>query len=821
MASARRMKARDQGARTRRAAPRRRAGNSRLALAGLLVLALGSFVVGVKGGRQLARLDRMVTQRFNGQRFRVASRVLSAPTILYPGLDWKNLDLEGTLTRLGYQPETSHGPLLEGRYVFGKNKLRVHLRSLEHPTRPEPDRDVEITFEGTEIAEIRDVASGRELGAVLLEPELVGSYFGPDREQRELVRLGEVPRHLIDAILSAEDQRFDEHHGIDPVRIVGAFLANVRHGAVKQGGSTVTEQLAKNFFLTPERTLSRRIRTALLSMVMEARYSKDEILECYLNEIYLGQRGAAEVHGVGEASRLYFGKPVRELSVSEAALIAAVIPGPNGISPYKNPERALARRNLVLDLMHEQERIDDATWTSARAEPLQLSAVTPESSDARYFLDALRRQLPEVYDNEGLTSEGLKIYSTLDLRLQRIGATALREGLAGLEKRFPKLKAESQDKQIQGCLIALRPQTGEVLALVGGRGYAVSQFDRCVQAKRQMGSTFKPFVYIAGLEPQDGHPVITLASTLEDEPLSIPTPSGPWTPINYDHEFHGVVSVRDALEHSRNVPTARLAQEVGIERIADVAQRLGIESALPLVPSLALGVADVAPIEVARAYATIANGGIRPEIRTFEDVVDPQGHTLARRDIEFQPVLDPGTAYLATSLMEGVVERGTAASVRTSGLLGPIAGKTGTTDSGRDAWFVGFTPELLVVVWVGFDEPRNTPLTGASGALPIWIRFMKEATSGQIRGAFLPPPEVISLDIDPTSGAIALAGCPQRRTEFFLLGTLPARECPEGGMFERATQPPEPEPSPKSPTHEPATRRDHGGGFVGWLRRVF
>ncbi|HYB13616.1 MAG TPA: penicillin-binding transpeptidase domain-containing protein, partial [Myxococcota bacterium] len=264
-----------------------------------------------------------------------------------------------------------------------------------------------------------------------------------------------------------------------------------------------------------------------------------------------------------------------------------------------------------------------------------------------------------------------------------------------------------------------------------------------------------------------------------------------------------------------------LAQEVGIERIADVAQRLGIESALPLVPSLALGVADVAPIEVARAYATIANGGIRPEIRTFEDVVDPQGHTLARRDIEFQPVLDPGTAYLATSLMEGVVERGTAASVRTSGLLGPIAGKTGTTDSGRDAWFVGFTPELLVVVWVGFDEPRNTPLTGASGALPIWIRFMKEATSGQIRGAFLPPPEVISLDIDPTSGAIALAGCPQRRTEFFLLGTLPARECPEGGMFERATQPPEPEPSPKSPTHEPATRRDHGGGFVGWLRRVF
>jgi penicillin-binding protein 1B len=774
--------------------------------------------VGVRIGEKLARLDRRVTQRFNGQLFRVASRVLSAPTILYPGLDWKNVDLPGALTRLGYQAETAPGKLLPGRYVLGKDKLDVHLRALEHPTRPEPDRDVELSFEGSEIAEIRDVASGRELGAVLLEPEPVGAYYGPDREQRELVRLGEVPRHLIDAILSAEDQRFDEHHGIDPVRILGAFLANVRHGGVKQGGSTVTEQLAKNFFLTPERTLGRRIRTALLSMIIEARYSKDEILECYLNEIYLGQRGATEVHGVGEASRLYFGKPVRELSVADAALIAAVIPGPNGISPYKNPERALARRNLVLDLMHEQERIDDATWTAARDEPLHLSAVTPEPSEARYFLDALRRQLPEVYDNEGLTSEGLKIYSTLDLRLQRIAATALRDGLTAIEKRYPKLKADNPEKQIQGCLIALRPQTGEVLALVGGRGYAATQFDRCVQARRQMGSTFKPFVYITALEPQGGRPVITLASTLEDEPLSIPTPSGPWTPINYDHEFHGIVTVRDALEHSRNVPTARLAQGVGIERIAELAERLGIESPLPLVPSLALGVADVAPIEVARAYATIANGGIRPEIRTFEDVVDPQGHTLARREIEFQPVLDAGTAYLATSLMEGVVERGTAVSVRTSGLLGPIAGKTGTTDSGRDAWFVGFTPELLAVVWVGFDEPRNTPLTGASGALPIWTQFMKEATSGQIRGAFLPPPEIISLDIDPSSGAIALAGCPQRRTEFFLLGTQPARACPEGEIIQQAAEQPEPQPPARTPVHEP---RQHRRGFIDWLRGVF
>jgi len=748
---------------------------------GLALATLAALVAGILVGSELRRLDALVRARFEGQRFQVPSRVPSAPTLLAAGVDWKQIDLRDALMRLGYQEVGADAPeVAPGRFSWQGERVRVHLRPFDHPSRSEAARLIELRLEGREIASVRDLEEDRELGGALLEPEVVGSYYGPHRQQRELVRLDEVPRHVVDAILSGEDQRFEEHHGLDPIRIVGAFVANLRAGGTVQGGSTLTQQLVKNFFLTPERSLRRKLREAALSVIVELRYAKDEILECYLNEIYLAQRGGTEVHGVGEASRLYFGKPVQEIGVAEAALIAAVIPGPNAISPYKNPERALARRDLVLDLMHEQRRIDDATWAGAKAEPLRLSAVTLEPSEARYFLDVVRRQLPEVYASDVLSNEGLRIYSTLDLRLQRAAARALRQGLEGIEKRFPRLKSDDPAKRIQGCVLALRPQTGEVLALVGGRDYGQSQFDRCTQARRQMGSVFKPFVYLAALEPGPNGPAITLANQLDDDPVAIQTSSGVWAPVNYDKKFRGMVSVRSALEHSLNVPTVRLSQRVGIDRTADLARRLGIESRLPRVPSLALGVADVAPIEVARAYATIANGGVRPEIHTFDDAFDANGNVVSRPEPRPQRVLDPGTAFLGISLLEGVVDRGTAASIRSAGIEGPVAGKTGTTDDGRDAWFAGFTPDLVVVVWVGFDEPRKTALTGASGALAIWTRFLLDATGGQVRGDFRPPDEVVQVAIDPGSGALALDGCPVHANEWFLLGTEPTRTCPEG-----------------------------------------
>jgi penicillin-binding protein 1B len=409
---------------------------------------------------------------------------------------------------------------------------------------------------------------------------------------------------------------------------------------------------------------------------------------------------------------------------------------------------------------------------------------------------------------ETLTSQGLRIYATLDLRLQRLAATALREELAALEKRYPAL-ASGDGLPLEGCLIALRPQTGEVLALVGGRDFAVSQFDRCTQARRPAGSVFKPFVYIAALEPAPGGPPITLASMLDDGPLEVSTATGLWRPANYDKKFHGQVRARDALERSLNVATARLAQRVGIHRVAEVAERLGIESPLPRVPSLAIGSADLSPLELARAYATIANGGIRPQIRTFEDVVDDSGKAVERQPIGFERVLDAGTAYLATSLLEGVIDRGTGRGVRAGGISGPIAGKTGTSDEERDAWFVGFSPELVVVVWIGFDEPRSLGLPSSRVALPVWTRFVREATGGRLRGSFIPPAEVVEVDIDPLSGALALAGCPRRAPEYFLSGTEPAMTCPEWASRGRESR----RPGRRGPTFLERL-------FEDWLNRL-
>ena len=752
----------------------RRSGAFRLLTRGFAVAAL---VVGFWASTWVLEQDQIVVDRFEGRRFEVPSRVLSAPTILYPGLDWKRIELPETLDRLGYREHKSPGELRPGLYRWAGGQLHLHLRPFEHPSRREPARSVSMHLAGNTIGAIREVPSGREVGAVLLEPELVGAFYGPDRQQRDLVLLEDLPRHLSDAVLAVEDQRFESHHGVDPRRVVGALLANLRAGGIRQGASTLTQQLVKNFFLTPDQTFERKFTEAVMAVLVEARYDKEAILESYLNEIYLGQRGSTEIHGMGEAAKFYFGRRASELSVAESALLAAIVQSPNRISPHRHPERALGRRDLVLKLMHEQGRLTRAEFEAALAEPIRVAAVTPEVGESRYFLDVLRRQLPEVYDQDVLEVEGLNIYSTLNPRLQRAGVRALLRGLDRIETQHPELRDEDPNRRLQGCLIAMRPQTGEILALVGGRNYGRSQFDRCTQAHRQPGSSFKPFAYIAALEGRGSvAPAITPASLLDDSPLKLETRDGFWEPRNYDHEFRGPVTARYALEHSLNVPVIRLGMQIGVDHIIDVARRLGVKSYLPRVPSLPLGTATVAPLEIAHAYATIANGGIRPQPHTFEDVV-ARGKTLERRQLRFERVLDEGVAYLATSLLEGVVDRGTGRRVRGMGMLGPIAGKTGTTDSEYDLWFVGFTPELVAVVWVGYDEPRTIGVQSSQGALPIWVDFVTDAVGKRVRGAFLRPPSVRPLDINPETGAIAEIGCPERVEEFFLVGTEPTRVC--------------------------------------------
>jgi penicillin-binding protein 1B len=706
----------------------------------------------------------------------VPSRVYTAPTILYPGLDIDRVGLTGILERLSYRRESDGRIARPGGFFWERDRLKIHLRAFDHPTRPEPARRISLELYGREIDQILDLdQKRRELSAVLVEPEPVGAYFGPNREQRELVSLDEVPESLIAAVLAVEDQRFERHRGIDWRRVAGAFWANLRARGIRQGGSTLTQQLVKNFFLTPERTLGRKAQEAVMALLVESRYDKEDILEAYLNEIYLGQRGPTSIHGVGEAARAFFGKAAGDLALHESALLAAMIQSPNGVSPYRNPKRAIERRNLVLHLMRRQGRISPTELFKAQDEPILLATEVIESQETRYFLDALRVQLPHHFDAESLASDGMRIYSTLDLRLQHHAVEAMGRGLEELERRFRHLAPEGRPK-LQGCLVVLRPQTGEVLAMVGGRKYSQSQYNRCTQARRPAGSVFKPFVYVAALERATG-PVVTLASSLDDSPLTVETPAGPWSPANYDLEFHGQVGVREAFERSLNVATARLAQEVGIARVVSMAIRLGIESHLPEVPSLALGAADLSPVEIARAYSTLANGGVRPEIRFFEDVVDADQNTLEQRALEFERVVDPATAFLAVTLLEGVVEAGTARRIRRE-LRGPVAGKTGTSDESKDVWFVGFTPELVAAVWLGYDEPRSLRGSASQLALPIWLRFMHAATGGEIRGAFLPPPGVKRIEIDPLTGARALPGCPRRRSEYFLTGTLPKETCP-------------------------------------------
>ncbi len=766
------------------ASSRRSRGDGRRGL-GLLraigiSLALLAFGAGVFVTRAGVRLDKVVRARFEGRLFSVPSRVYSAPAMLSAGLDVDVVGLRDTLRRLGYREVEDPDVRAPGTAVWGPGRVRFHLRGFEHPTRAEPPRRIELVLDGRAIDAIRDLDSNRELAVAMLEPETVGAYYGPEHEQRELVRVGGVPRPLIDAVLAVEDQRFEVHGGIDWVRVLGAAWANLRAGSIQQGGSTLTQQLVKNFFLTPERTFERKLQEAAMAFLVEARYDKSAILEAYLNEIYLGQRGSTSIHGVGEASRFYFGKPVRLLSVEDAALLAALIRNPGGGNPYKHPEAARKRRDLVLDLMLEQGRIDATTHEVARQAPLDLADSTAEPRDPRFFLDALRTQLPEIYSRDVLATAGLRIFSTLDVRLQRAAATAVREGLADLEKRFPELAAKGKPK-LQACLVALRPQTGEVLALVGGRDYAKSQFDRCTRARRPAGSSFKPFVYAAALEAGNAGPTITLASILDDSPLSLRTGSGTWQPVNYDRQFHGPVSVRQAIERSYNVATARLAQVVGIPRVVDLARRMGITSPLDPVPALALGAADVTPLELARAYATLANGGVRLELMLFEDVADDAGGTLERRRVEATRAIDAGTAFLTVSLLEGVVDRGTARAVRAAGFTGPIAGKTGTSNDAKDLWFAGFTPDLVAVAWVGFDEPREMRHASSSIALPIWQRFLKDATGGRVQGAFPRPAAIAVAEIDPATGALALEGCPRRQPEFFLRGTEPRTVCPDSG----------------------------------------
>jgi penicillin-binding protein 1B len=709
--------------------------------------------------------------RFERADARRATFIYAAGQSLAPGVHVQRVGLPATLARLGYV-ETRATPPSPGLFRRSAGTWEIYLRAGEDAGAAL----VRLQVVDDRIAKV--TRAGQDVAAVTLEPEVLVSASDRPGEDHKPVRIEETPRVLINAVLAAEDHRFFEHGGLDVRALLRAAWANLRAGRVKEGGSTITQQLVKVRLLSPQRTFFRKLREAWLAALVESRYSKERILEAYLNEIYLGQRGPIAIRGVGSASRAYFGKEVHQLTTPEAALIAAIIRGPNIYSPAVDPDRAREHRNVVLAQMRDLKMITSDEFERARRTPVHVRSLVSAGQSAPYFVDYVRQELEQRF--EGISRvRGVRIATTLDLSLQRFAEVAAVRGLDRLESSLTPGYRRDPGRRLQVAVLVVETATGEIRALVGGRDYLASQFNRVTSARRQPGSAFKPIVYLAALRAGDGAPFFTAASRVEDLPITLESNGEPWSPRNYDDRYEGIVTVRQALEQSLNSATVRIAQTVGLPNVIETARTLGLQSQLAPVPAMALGAFEVTPLELARAYLPLANGGIRPAavsgIRTAQfgdDEVKPAAAEESAR------VVSQAEAWLLTSLLKGVVTSGTARAVHASGLPDVVAGKTGTTNDGRDAWFVGYSPRLLALVWVGFDSGEPHGMSGAKAALPIWLDFMKQALDAYPQADFEMPAGISFADIDASNGKRAARACPVIVREAFLTGTEPP-QCDE------------------------------------------
>jgi penicillin-binding protein 1B len=728
-------------------------------------------------------LSHEVQKRFSGRRWSIPSRVLSDTAMFYPGQDFSRVRLEAKLARLGYRP-VSHEPSRKGEIRSVGSLLEIYLRDLNTPHQSRGGFPLQIRFQGDTVESITRADTGDAVPLLELEPEELMLFFGREREERRLVSLDDVPEHMIHAVLAAEDARFFQHPGMDPLGIIRAFASNLRHGAVREGGSTITQQLAKNYFLTHRRTLSRKLKELMISLAMEAKYSKREILEIYLNEIYLGNKGSVSVNGVGEASFFYFGKPVNDLSLAEAAVIAGLIKAPNHYSPFADKERSLQRRNIVLHNMFSHGWISRHDLDSALAQPVRPVEYETYAKRAPYFMDYLSQQLQTLYSPEALSSLGLSIYTSLDPEVQRAAEEALQKGLTRLEKANPALRRQGPEKKLQGAVVVLQPRTGYILAMVGGRNYGETQFNRVIQARRQPGSAFKPFVFLAALDQY------TPAAILSNEEQVYTINDQEWRPENYSPVPDPRISMRMALAKSVNRAAADLTMKIGVDRILAAASSFGFSTPLPPYPSICLGSAEVIPMELARAYCAFAADGLLPHPISLKEVADEKGEVLERRQLTIGDATSPQKAFLMTSMLRSVTETGTAASLKSMGVSIPVAGKTGTTNDFKDAWFVGYTPDILALVWVGFDDGTPVKASGSAAALPIFADLMKSLPQYASGEWFRVPAGVVTRPVCPSTGELAVEGrCPAPVQEFFLAENAPGEPCRLHGSMERDAGP--------------------------------
>lgn len=726
-------------------------------------------------------LSEQVEKRFSARRWHIPSTVYSDTTLLFPGQRFNPTIFTQKLINLGYHP-VNHLPAKKGELQMTSMEMNIFLNDLKTPWRTRAGFPVRVISRDNKIETIRRIDNADKIPILELEPEEMMQFFGPERERRHLISMEQVPEHLVLAVLAAEDHRFFQHSGIDIRGIIRAMVTNLRHGTIRQGGSTLTQQLAKNYFLTPAKTLNRKLKEILLAIIIELKYSKNEILEIYLNEIYLGQKGSVAINGFGEASYFYFGKPVKELTLSEAAILAGLIKAPNHYSPYVDKVRCRRRRDEVLESMHRNEWLSETELQIELKQPVKVAGFTVSGIKAPYFIDYLTEQLNSLYRPEDLSSLGLSIYTTLDTQVQMAAERALADGLKRLEQANPDLQREGPQQKLQGAIIVMQPETGHILAMVGGRNYSISQFNRITRARRQPGSAFKPFVYLSGLAK------FTPTTLLSNDPKSYTVDGKLWEPQNFEPVTEYTVSMKNALKKSYNLATVDLAMKTGLDQIVDMTSRFHFSTPMKPYPSLALGAFEVIPLELARAYCVFAAEGVQPFPLSLKGVVDEHGGILEQKHLNIERIIPPAEAFIMTTMLQSVVNEGTARSLRLKGVSWPVAGKTGTTNDFRDAWFVGYTPDILALVWVGFDNGDTIAASGAAAALPIWADLMNAIPQYRSEAKFKAPRGVEKVTVCSVTGLIAVDDCPKPIEEYFLVGRTPAEHCPlhaRGGVTKK------------------------------------
>lgn len=734
------------------------------------------------------KYDRIIDQRFRGPVFATSAKIYANPQVVKVGSTYTIPQIASALRQAGYTEKEGESPL--GSYRVRGGTIEV-LPGPESYHSPEP---ATIAVGDSGVSAISSRAAG-DLAAYELEPEPITSLFDAEqRSKRELVKYDDIPKIMVEAVTSIEDRRFFQHSGVNFMRLAEAAWIDFTHQRHQQGGSTITMQLSRAFFLSPEKTFKRKMIEMLIAVELEQKFSKQQIFEFYANRVDLGQRGSFTISGFAEGARSYFNKDLKDITLPEAALLAGLIQAPSALSPYRHKERALERRNTVIEAMVETGAITRAQADKAKAVPLTLAPPNVEASDAPYFVDMVRDAVLGKLNEREVNEQQYRIYTTLDPDLQRAAAQAVETGIKLVDDQVTKMRTKktkigknkyevtvAPGPQAQVALIAMDPHTGQIKALVGGRNYGMSQLNHAL-AKRPTGSIFKPFVYAAAMNTAlDGsNPVMTPASIVSDQPSTFAYGDQIYEPRNYKEEYHGDVTLRYALALSLNNATVKLAEEVGYEKVADLARSAGIAS-VKATPAMALGAYDATPVDMTSAYTAFSNGGVKLTPILVNSVRNSQGDVVVNFGTERKEVMDPRVAFVMTNMLEGVVNFGTAFGVRQRGFAAPAAGKTG---SSHDGWFAGYTSNLLCIVWVGYDDYSDLRLSGAQTAAPIWAEFMKQAVAlpqyADVR-PFTQPEGVVDVELDKATNRLATPSCPDTYSIAFVAGTEPRDTCDQSG----------------------------------------